>query len=80
MAEYSSDDEEGDRCTLLTAGERAWGVECTGILEHEREERGPDNERGAEPQQPVPLHEWRWWSGLRSGTGGGSEEKKLKKK
>jgi hypothetical protein len=55
MAESSCDNEKGDRCTLLTAGERARGVECTGILEHEREEGGPDDERGAEPQQPVPL-------------------------
>jgi hypothetical protein len=77
MAESSSDYEEGDRCTLQTArggGGGARGVERTGILEHGGEE-------GAESRQPAPLHEYAASERIAKwGSGGGSKEKKLKKK
>jgi hypothetical protein len=85
MVESSSHDEEGDQCTLLNRGG------STGCRTHRdprarggggrREEEGADDERGVELRQPTPLHEcavaeWiaKW------GSGGGSKEKKLKKK
>jgi hypothetical protein len=69
MAESSSNDKEGDRCTLLTAGGggEARGVERTRILEHEREEGGADDKRGWNRDNPRPSPNALRRGGLRSG-------------